>query len=111
MRRLAVGFVVATLAGCATLEEEMPMRAPQSPSVASLPLRAGFVAVDDPERARVAVPDVALGLGERVFEDVDLDAVVGERARLVEPEGFEVPRDDLHGGDPAALHRRDEPSL
>ena len=66
------------------------------------------VLVDDPKRPGVAVPDVALGLGQRVLEDVDLDAVVGERARLVEAEGLQVPGDDLHGGDPAALHRGDE---
>ena len=64
--------------------------------------------MDDPERPRVTVPDLALGFGQRVFEDVDLDAVVGERAGLVEPEGLQVAGDDLHGGYPAPFHGGDE---
>ena len=66
------------------------------------------VAVNDPEGAGVAVPDIALGRRQAVFEDVDFDAAVRQRARLVEAEGFEIPRDDFHRGDPAPLHGGDE---
>ena len=43
-----------------------------------------------------------------MFENLDLDAVIGERAGLVEPQRLQVPRDHLHRGDPTGLHRRDE---
>ena len=66
------------------------------------------VGVDHLERARVGVVDPALLRGQRVLEDVHLDAVVGEGSCLVEPEGLQVAGDDLHRGDPARLHRRDE---
>ena len=66
------------------------------------------VLVDDAEGARVLVPDVPLRVGERMLEDVDFDAVVGERAGLVEAERLQVAGDDLHGRDAAALHGADE---
>ena len=66
------------------------------------------VLVDDAEGAGVTVPDVALRRGEGVLEDVDFDAVVGQRARLVETEGLQVAGDDLQRGDAAAFHRADE---
>ena len=46
--------------------------------------------------------------GQRVFEDLDLDAVIGERPGLVEAEGLEVASDHLHRGDAAGFHGGDE---
>ena len=66
------------------------------------------VGVDDLEGVGVSVVDAALFRRERVFEDVDLDAVVGEHARLVEAERLEIARDDFHGGDPACFHLLDK---
>ena len=66
------------------------------------------VPVDDLEGAGIGVVDAPLLGGERVFEDLDLDAVIGERPGLVEAEGLEVARDHLHRGDAAGLHRGDE---
>ena len=45
---------------------------------------------------------------ERVFEDVDLDPVIGQRPGLVEAERLQVPRDHFHRGDAARFHGGDE---
>ena len=66
------------------------------------------VRVDDLERARVGVVDAPLLRRQGMLEDVHLHAVVAQSAGLVEPEGLQVPRDHLHRGDPARLHRGDE---
>ena len=66
------------------------------------------VLVDDLEGAGIGVVDAPLLGGERMFEDVDLDALIGERAGLVEPERLQVPGDDLHRGDAARFHGGDE---
>ncbi len=66
------------------------------------------VLLDDLEGAGIRVADAPLGVAERVLQDVDLDAVVGKRASLVEPEGLQVARDVLQCRDPARLHRGDE---
>ena len=66
------------------------------------------VLVDDLEGARVGVVDAPLLIRERMLQDVDLDAVVGERPGLVEAEGLEVAGHHLHGGHPARLHGGDE---
>ena len=66
------------------------------------------VVVDHLGRARVGIVDAPLGAGERLLQDVDLDAFVGKGAGLVEAEGLEVPRDHLQCGHPARLHGGDE---
>ena len=66
------------------------------------------IGVDDLEGLGIAVVDAPLRGGERVFEDVDLDALVGQRAGLVEAEGLQVAGDDFHGGDASGLHGGDE---
>ena len=66
------------------------------------------VAMDDFESAGIGVVDAPLLGGERVFEGLDLDAVIGERPGLVEAEGLEIARDHFHGGDAAGFHRGDE---
>ena len=66
------------------------------------------VLVDDLEGAGIGVVDAPLFRRQGVFENLDLDTVIGERAGLVETEGLQVPRDHLHRGDAARLHRRDE---
>ena len=60
------------------------------------------VLVNDLEGAGVRIVDAPLLGTERVFENLDLDPVIGERAGLVEPERLQVPRDHLHRGDPPA---------
>ena len=67
------------------------------------------IGVDDLEGAGIGVVDAPLVVRERVLQDVDLDPVVAERAGLVEAEGLEVPRHNLHRRDPARLHGGDEP--
>ena len=66
------------------------------------------VGVDHLERIGIGVVDAPLLRRERVFEDVDLDPVVGERAGLVEAERLQIARDHLHRGDAARLHGGDE---
>ena len=66
------------------------------------------VGVDDLEGLGIAVVDAPLRGGEGVVEDVDLDALVGQRAGLVEAEGLQVAGDDFHGGDASGLHGGDE---
>ena len=41
---------------------------------------------------------------ERMIEDFDLDAFVGERARGIEAERLQIARHHFHGGDAAFLH-------
>ena len=64
--------------------------------------------MDDLERARIGVVDAPLLVRELVHQDVHLDAVIGECARLVETKGLEIPRHHFHGGDPAGFHGRHE---
>ena len=64
--------------------------------------------VDDLEGAGVRIVDAPLRVGERVFEDFDLDAVIGERAGLVEPQRLQVPGDHLQRRNAARLHGGDE---
>ena len=64
--------------------------------------------MDDLKGVRIGVVDRHLLGGERVIEHLDLDARIGERARRVEAQGFEIARQDLHGGQAAVLHRGDE---
>ena len=66
------------------------------------------VAVDDLEGAGIGVVDAPLFRRERVFEGLDLDAVIGERPGLVEAEGLQIPGHHLHRGDAAGLHGGDE---
>ena len=66
------------------------------------------VGVDHLEGAGIGVVDAPLLRRERMFEDVDLDPVIGQCPRLVEAEGLQVPGDHLHRGDPAGLHGGDE---
>ena len=66
------------------------------------------VGVDDLEGVGIGVVDAPLLVRERVLQDVDLDAVVGERAGLVETQCLEVARHHLHRGHPAGLHGGDE---
>ena len=66
------------------------------------------VPVDDLEGAGIGVVDAPLFRRQLVFEDLDLDPVIGERPGLVEAEGLEVARDHLHGGNAAGFHRGDE---
>ena len=66
------------------------------------------VPVDDLEGVGIGVVDAPLLGGERVFEGLDLDSVIGERPGLVEAEGLEVASDHLHRGDAAGFHRSDE---
>ena len=58
--------------------------------------------MDDLEGVGVGVVDAPLGVAQRVFEDVDLDPVVGERAGLVEPECLQIARDDSNAATPPA---------
>ena len=66
------------------------------------------VPVDDLEGAGIGVVDAPLFRRQRVFEGLDLDAVIGERPGLVEAEGLEVARDHLHRGDAAGFHGGDK---
>ena len=66
------------------------------------------VGVDDLERVGVGIEDALLFGRQGVFEDIDLDALVGQGAGLVEAEGLEVAGDDFHGRDPAGFHGGDE---
>ncbi len=66
------------------------------------------VPVDYFERPGVRVVDAPLRIGQRMLQDVDLDAVIGERPGLIEPERLEIARDHLQRGDPAGLHGGDE---
>ena len=66
------------------------------------------VLVDDLEGAGIGVVDAPLFGRQRVFEDFDLDPVIGERAGLVEAERLQVAGNHLHRGDAAGLHGGDE---
>ena len=66
------------------------------------------VCVDDLERSGIGVVDAPLLLRQLMHEDVHLHAVIGQRPGLVEPQGLQVPGDDLHGCDPARFHGGDE---
>ena len=70
--------------------------------------RLAKVGVDDLERAGVGIVDTTLGGAQGVFEDLDLDAVVRERAGLVQSKRLQVAGDDFERGDPARFHRGDE---
>ena len=59
------------------------------------------VVVDDLEGAGVGVVDAPLRIGERMLQNLHLDAVIGERAGLIEPQRLQVPRDHLQRGDAA----------
>ena len=66
------------------------------------------VPVDDLEGAGIGVVDAPLFRRQLVFEDLDLDAVIGERPGLVEAEGLEIARDHFHRRDSSRLHGGDE---
>ena len=66
------------------------------------------VGVDHLEGAGIGVVDAPLLLRERMFEDVDLDPVIGQCPRLVEAERLQIAGDDFHRGDAARLHGGDE---
>ena len=66
------------------------------------------VGVDDLERAGIGVVDAPLLRRERMFEDVDLDPVIGQCPCLVEAERLQIAGDHLHRSDPAGLHGGDE---
>ena len=60
------------------------------------------------KRVRVGVVDAGLFGGEGVFEDIDFDPVIGERAGLVEAERLEVAGDHFHRRNAARFHGGDE---
>ena len=66
------------------------------------------VSVDDLEGAGIGVVDAPLFRRQLVFEDLDLDPVIGEGPGLVEAEGLQVARNHLHCRDAAGFHRGDE---
>ena len=66
------------------------------------------VGVDHLEGAGIGVVDAPLLGREGMFEDVDLDPVIGQGARLVEAERLQIAGDHLHRGDAAGLHGGDE---
>ena len=45
---------------------------------------------------------------QRVLDDLDLDAFVGQRARDIEAERFQIARQHFHGGDAAGFDGRDK---
>lgn len=66
------------------------------------------IVMDDLKGAGIGIVDADLLRRQRMLKEVDLDAVIGERARRVEAERLEVARQHLHGGDAAFVHGRDE---
>ena len=66
------------------------------------------VGMDDLERAGIGIVDAPLLVRERMHQDLHLDAVIGQSARLVQAERLQIPRDHFHGGDAARFHRRHE---
>ena len=82
-------------------------RAPVARDVRGLQ-RGVEILMDDLEGAGIGVIDADLLGRELVLQHLDLDALVGERARGVEAERLEVAREHLHRGDAALLHGGDE---
>ena len=66
------------------------------------------IIMDDGERPGIGVVYVDLFVRQLVFEQFVFDAFVGKRAGGIEPEGFHVAGEHLHGRDAARLDRFDE---
>jgi hypothetical protein len=66
------------------------------------------VVVNYPERAGVSIVDANLLRRELVFDELVLDALVGQRARCIEAERLEVARQHLHRRNTALLDRLDK---
>jgi hypothetical protein len=70
--------------------------------------RSGEVVVDDGEGPGIGIVDAALLRGQRMFQHLVFDAVIGERPGGVEAERPQVAGKDLHRRNPACLDGLDE---
>jgi len=64
--------------------------------------------MNDLEGAGKGIIDADLLRRERMFQNSDLDAFVREGARGIEPKGFQIAGEHLHGGNTAGLDRLHE---
>ena len=85
-----------------------PFKVPLSPVMLVAFSAVLQILVDDLEGPGIGVVDADLLGRQRVLDDLDLDALVGQRARDIEPKRFEVARQHFHGGDAARLDGRDK---
>ena len=85
-----------------------PFKVPVSPVMLAAFERRFEILVNDLKGFRIGVVDADLLRRERVLDDLDLDALVRQRARDIEAERFQIARQHFHGGDAARLDGRDK---
>ena len=65
--------------------------------------RSDKVLIDHLERACIGIVDADLLGRQRMLQNIDLDALVGQGAGGIETKRFQIASEHLHGGDAAGL--------